>query len=133
MEERLSIVLFDGNCMLCNRFVRFVLKRDKGIYLFVSSHSKKGEELCVEYNIPPRTTLETVYLIQGNSVVKKSTAALNILANCGLFFKVMAAILLFIPLRFRDYCYNIIAKNRQRIFKNTCEVMNPSELKRVVL
>jgi predicted DCC family thiol-disulfide oxidoreductase YuxK len=133
MEEELSIVLFDGNCMLCNRFVRFVLKRDKGIYLFVSSYSKKGEALCVQYNIPQRTTLESVYLIQGNRVVKKSTAALNILSNCGLFFKVMAAILLFIPLRVRDYCYNIIATHRHRIFKNTCEVMSPNELKRVVL
>jgi predicted DCC family thiol-disulfide oxidoreductase YuxK len=84
------------------------------------------------HNISTTTNLETVYLIQENYIYDKSVAVLKILMNCGFFFKLTSIILQIIPTVIRDFCYNFISKNRHKMFKNKCAIINQKDLKRIV-
>lgn len=131
MDDQQPIILFDGNCMLCNNFIRFVLKHDNGRFLFISSQSSIGKELCVKFGLPQEINLDTVYLIRNNKIYSKSTAVRKILFQCGIFLKTMAVLMTLIPYFFRDFFYDIIANNRHKISKNKCVVMDKKELERV--
>ncbi len=131
MDQQQPIILFDGNCMLCNGFIQFVLKHDRQKYLFVSSHSLKGKELCLKYNLPQEIEIDTIYLIQKNRITSKSTAVLSILTQCGILMKLVSMLLYLIPPFIRDFCYGLISKNRHRIIKDKCALIDVNDLWRV--
>lgn len=116
-----SIILFDGVCNLCNSSVQFVLKRDKkNKFLFASLQSDAAEKLLLQFNIK-NNELDSIVLIEGNKLYKKSTAALRIAKELGRFWN---ALYLFIvlPKFIRDWAYDFIAKNRYKWFgkKDSC-------------
>jgi predicted DCC family thiol-disulfide oxidoreductase YuxK len=127
------IILFDGNCMLCNHFVQFALKRDKQRHVFVSSHSSKGKELCLHYNLPPSNEINTVYLIKNNNVFSKSKAVLKIMSVCGPLFKITSILLHLIPGFIRDYLYGIVSRNRHKLNQSKCVLIDEVNSHRVFL
>lgn len=133
MDDHQPIILFDGNCMLCNNFIRFVFKHDNGRFLFISSQSSIGKELCVKFFLPQEINLDTVYLIKKNEIYSKSTAVSKILFHCGIFLKMISVLILLVPLFIRNFFYDFIAKNRHKISKNKCAIIDKNELERVFL
>lgn len=117
------ILLFDGVCNLCNSTVQFVLKSDKrGCFKFASLQSAYGQNF-LEKNKLSQTQFDTFILIEGDSYSIKSTAILKVFRQLrGLW----PALYLFIiiPKVIRDPFYNLVAKNRSRIFgkKDSCMV-----------
>ena len=110
------IILFDGACNFCSFWVKYVIKRDKkDVFRFASLQSEKGIELLKEYNL--ELDLSTVVLIKNNSAKTKSSAALHILKNLGGFYS-LGIVLVVVPKFIRDFCYDVIAKNRKKILKN---------------
>ena len=110
-----SIILFDGVCNLCNGAVNFVIKRDSGnVFKFASLQEKQGTLLLKKYAIDARK-LDSIVLIENDSVYTKSSAALRIARKLSklwpLFF-----VLLIIPSFIRDGVYDFIAKNRYKWF-----------------
>src|SRR5262249_38356383 len=74
-----AVVLFDGVCVLCDAFVRFVIARDRhGYFRFAAVQSAPGQALLARHG---RGTggAETVLLIEDDRVHVESTAALRIL------------------------------------------------------
>jgi len=133
MNRQQPIILFDGNCMLCNNFVQFVLKHDCEKYLFVSSHSLTGKEICLEYNLPQTVDIDTIYLLENNKITSKSKAVLAIISQCGILFKLVSICFYFIPPFIRDYFYDLIAKNRHKIIKTKCSLLDSKNRNRVIL
>ena len=110
------IILFGGACNFCSFWVKYVIKRDqKDLFRFASLQSAKGIELLKEYNL--ELDLSTVVLIKNNSAKTKSSAALHILKNLGGFYS-LGIVLVVVPKFIRDFCYDVIAKNRKKILKN---------------
>ena len=72
------IILFDGVCNLCTGSVRFVIERDlRKQFRFASLQSPMAEKLLgAQRNDADR--LESVVLVAGERVYRKSTAALLI-------------------------------------------------------
>jgi predicted DCC family thiol-disulfide oxidoreductase YuxK len=116
-----AVVLFDGVCHLCQRAVRFIIKRDSAAFFrFASLQSAVAQEL-----LPPAVRAEgipaSVVLIYRGRIYTQSGAALHIARRLDggwpLFF---AAII--IPPVFRDAVYAWIARNRYRLFgrSETC-------------
>lgn len=106
-----KIVVFDGECVLCNRFFQFLLKKDKKKtlkYAILQSDWAKNKltKLFVGSKIP-----DSVIFITGDKVYTRSSAALRIVGSLtGFWF--LARILLIIPPFIRNTVYDIIARNR---------------------
>lgn len=110
-----NIILFDGVCNLCNYSVQFVIKNDqKNNFKFASLQSKFGQKFLQENNFDT-SNFDSILLIQDNQIYQKSDAALRIAK--GLNFPINSlSIFLIIPKPIRNYCYDIIAKNRYNWF-----------------
>lgn len=106
------IIVFDGNCNLCNRWVQFVIKRDPdALFKFTATKSVHGKNYIEKYSIQA----DSIILIEGKQVFIKSNAAIKILKQLnGYWF--IASTLLLLPRFIRDFFYTIVAKNRYQWF-----------------
>lgn len=123
-----QIILFDGVCNFCNFWVNFVLKRDqKNLFLFAPLQSKAGQELLTKLNLST-TDFDTFILINGDSYQTKSDAAISIASNIAGWPKVLV-IGHIIPRFLRNFIYDLIAKNRYKIFgkRESCRVPTSEE------
>lgn len=121
----MRIIVFDGECNLCNKLIKFLLKNDKKEVLeFASIGSTYAKNFTDNYPIkfPIR---ESVIFINHDKVLYKSTAVLEILNFLGGIYK-LANIGYLIPKWIRDKIYDSIAKKRYLFNNNTksCEVFN---------
>ncbi|PLS09681.1 thiol-disulfide oxidoreductase DCC family protein [Neobacillus cucumis] len=120
-----GIILFDGECNLCNSSVQFILKRDpKGIFKFTSLQGKTGQSLLEKHGI--KKDVNSFVLIEGDKLSLRSTAALKVCKNLNGPWKWLS-ILLVVPPLVRDPIYNFIAVNRYKWFgKNeSCWLPSP--------
>jgi len=121
-----NILLFDGVCILCNGFVRFLLARDKQAkFRFAPLQSAIGQKLLAEQHLST-TDLTSVVLIQNNKHYLKSKAALMVLKELGGVWKLFTVFLL-VPRPIRDFLYDIVAKNRYRWFGKMDACILPNE------
>jgi predicted DCC family thiol-disulfide oxidoreductase YuxK len=121
-----NIILFDGVCNLCNRTVQFIIKRDKkNKFKFAALQSNFGQGQLSKYQIN-RETCDTVVYIRKKKAFVKSTAALYISKELKRGWQILFVFIIF-PLFIRDWFYDIIAKNRYKMFgkKETCTVPTP--------
>lgn len=126
----MKVILFDGECNFCDHSVQFIIKRDpKGYFKFASLQSDKGLKILKEYSIP--ADINSFILIDNNRYYSKSSAALRVCKNLKGFWKLFY-ILLIIPRPVRDFFYEIIAKNRYKLFgrKDSCMLPSPDLRKR---
>lgn len=114
-EQETAIVLFDGVCNFCNSSVNFLLRRDRdGVLRFAALQSEAGRKLLAEAGLRHHD-LDSMVLIDGAQVAVKSTAALQAARRLpGLWF--MTGLLLLVPRRIRDWCYDAFAARRYRWF-----------------
>lgn len=121
-----GIVIFDGVCNLCNRFVNFILRKDrKKRFKFSALQSSTGQKLLKDYKLD-FSTIDTVIYIKNLKVFTKSSAALHILKDIGGFWKILFVFII-VPKFIRDYCYTFIARNRYRWFGKLDSCMIPTE------
>ena len=119
------ILLFDGECNLCNATVAFVLARDpQEQFLFSSLQSPAGQSLLAHHHLP-RTDFETFVLLEGESVYTRSTAALRVAKRLHRGWSLFYALIL-VPRPIRDWGYRFVARNRYRWFGRRESCMLPS-------
>ena len=119
------ILLFDGECNLCNRSIQFVLKRDRQArFRFASLQSEVGQSLLKAHDMP--MDLSTVVLIEGEQAWIRSDAALRVLRHCGRLWPLLYPFVI-VPRPLRDLVYRFIAHNRIRWFGKsaTCTMPEP--------
>lgn len=123
-----KLILFDGVCNFCNFWVNFIISRDqKDIFRFASLQSEVGKTILNYLNLSTEN-FDTFVLIEGKHFYFKSTAALKVIKNINGWLKVLYPLIL-LPKFLRDSVYNLIAKNRYKIFgrSDTCRVPTESE------
>ncbi len=108
------IVLFDGDCNLCNNSVNFIRAHDhsKKIKL-VPQQSKEGEILLREFRLAEDQT--SIVFIEGKQVWLESTAVFMICKYLDGIYKTGILFLLFPPF-LRNTLYRVIARNRYKWF-----------------
>lgn len=124
--ELKKIILFDGVCNLCNNSVVFIIKRDKkDIFRFAAIQSTEGEKLIEKHGIDTSKT-DSIILMEGDSYSVKSTAALKIAKHLKGAYPLLY-IFIILPAFFRNWVYDIIAKNRYKWFgkKDICMIPTP--------
>jgi predicted DCC family thiol-disulfide oxidoreductase YuxK len=115
------IILYDGVCGLCNRFVQFVLKRDhEDRFRFAALQSKFARTLLERHGLNPEV-LDTVYLVfdcglPSESLLSRNDAATAVLEELGGFWRFWARLLDWLPKSFREWHYWLVARNRYRFF-----------------
>ncbi|TXN35643.1 DUF393 domain-containing protein [Flagellimonas hymeniacidonis] len=127
MKENKKIILFDGVCNLCNGVIQFVIKRDKkDTFRYAALQSEIGAQLIAERAIDT-TKVDSIILIEpGVAYFTKSDAALEISKSFGGGWKLLS-IFTWIPKSFRDVVYDLIARNRYKLFgrKDACMIPTP--------
>jgi predicted DCC family thiol-disulfide oxidoreductase YuxK len=130
LPENKKIILFDGVCNLCNTSVQFVIKHDqKDVFRFVALQSELGKKIINHIGISNQNIDSVILYEPSVAYYYKSDAAIQIAKNLtGFYF--ISFILQNFPKGFRDYVYDVIAKNRYNWFgkQEGCLITTP-ELK----
>jgi predicted DCC family thiol-disulfide oxidoreductase YuxK len=109
-----DVILYDGVCVFCSRWVRFVAARDeKRRFRFTAIQSGYGTRLAQAFGISPDDP-DTNAVIHGGVAFFKSDGALTVLSNLQGWGWVR--VLRFVPKPFRDAVYSLVARNRYKIF-----------------
>ena len=114
------IVFYDASCPFCSKAVHFILRHEKGEVLkFSSLQGEYAKEFLSNKGIF-EIDMSTFYFYNNDVLYTKSTAALRLLPflkwYCLFFYLGWL-----IPRFIRDYFYDIVAKNRYKIFKDKCD------------
>jgi predicted DCC family thiol-disulfide oxidoreductase YuxK len=118
VERRL--ILYDGVCGLCDRFVQFVLARDPdALFSFAALQSDLAARALERHGLRA-DALDTVYLIEDfegprERVSRESDAALRVCARLAWPWSWVGA-LRAVPRFVRDRAYRLVARYRYRIF-----------------
>lgn len=130
-QSTYCIILFDGVCNLCNGAINFVIIRDTAnVFKFAPLQEKSGSLLLEKHAIDPQR-IDSIVLIENNTVYVKSAAALRIAKKLSGPWPLLY-IFIIIPAFIRDGVYDFIAKNRYKWFgkKNQCIIPTPSTKER---
>lgn len=123
-----GIILFDGVCNFCNSSVNFIIDRDVTNYFkFGALQSDEGQVLLRKHN-QSTDSYDTLMLIEGDTLYTRSTAALRVAKKLSGLWSLFYVFII-IPKFIRDPIYNLIAKNRYKMFgkKDTCRLPTPAE------
>lgn len=121
--ENKNIIIFDGECNLCNGVVGWLLKyAPEEIFKFTPFQSPLGQELLKKHGYPTKR-LDTVILIDNTGFHTHSDGFLKILSYVPKWQKV-AALMAFIPRMIRDTIYKFASRNRVQLFgaSSSCSI-----------
>jgi predicted DCC family thiol-disulfide oxidoreductase YuxK len=118
------VVLFDGVCVLCSRWARFVMARDpEAAFRFVALQEPCGRALARRLGIDA-VFAETNAVIVGGRASFQSDAAIEVLSRLPHWSWVR--VFYAVPRRVRDRLYDIFARNRYRRFGRTESCLLPT-------
>ena len=119
------ILLFDGICNFCNRWVNFIIRHDKkNKFRFATLQSDAGKKLLRDYQIPSK--INSAVLIDDGKVYLKSSVGLRILKHLeGIYYPLY--FLSIIPPFIHNIVYDIVAHNRYKLWGKREQCMIPSE------
>ena len=114
-SDNRTIIFYDGVCNLCNGLVQFILRKDTHRkFRYIAIQGQAGKDLLKRFRNPD-DALRTVIVISGDSVYFRSRAIFKIFQEIGGIWKIVLIFKIF-PVRINDFIYDIIAKNRYKIF-----------------
>jgi predicted DCC family thiol-disulfide oxidoreductase YuxK len=119
------VILFDGVCVLCSRWVAFVIAHDPAArYRFAAIQTPLGRTLAARFGIDAEKP-ETNIIVIGGRAYFKLESALAVLADFPGWRWTRVAYAL--PRWVRDYLYDRIAQNRYLLFgrRDACLVPTP--------
>jgi predicted DCC family thiol-disulfide oxidoreductase YuxK len=120
------VLLFDGQCNLCNASVQWVLLRDhKALFRFAALQSPAGQALLHAHGLAGKQ-FDSVVLITPEKAYTHSDAALEALRQLGGGWQALYA-LRFLPAGLRNGVYRWVASNRYRWFgkRESCLLPQP--------
>ncbi|MEM7192499.1 MAG: DCC1-like thiol-disulfide oxidoreductase family protein [Pseudomonadota bacterium] len=113
--DNCQLIVFDGVCVLCNGFARFVARRDvERRFRFTEAQSPLGSALFRHYGLDD-VHYETNLLIRDGRAYGRMEAFVLIVSQLGAGWPLVRAILL-LPRPIRNWLYERIAQNRYKLF-----------------
>lgn len=122
-----DMIIFDGVCPLCIRSVQFVLQHEASPhYVFAAVQSVAGSGLMRQHGQDPNDT-KTFIVIEQGTVYVRSDAALCVARRLRWPWRMLVCIQC-VPRLWRDWAYDLVARNRYRWFPQTSQCWLPSAL-----
>lgn len=118
-----DIIVFDGVCVLCSGFMRFVLRHDREEhFLFMTAQSAQGEALYAALGLKAGDYDTNLVFIDGQ-LYERLDAFAVVMRKLGWPWRALA-ILGWLPGPLKDWIYYRIARNRYAMFgrRETCMV-----------
>lgn len=129
MKHMNEIIIFDGECFICNRFYKWLLRNDKkNHFMFTNIQSKFYSE-----NSNIDKSKDSIIVIRNNKILYESDA-INYIFKKTKTQSFLRFILSIFPRFISNSIYRTIAKNRYNFFgkKETCYIPDEDELKRFI-
>lgn len=110
------VIVFDGVCILCNGWVRFLLRHDRRArFRFAAMQTDTGRALLESHGLDPIDPVSFL-LVEGGRAWTDTDAIVRVLATLGPRFRIAAGLLRCVPRRLRDAAYRVVARHRYRVF-----------------
>ena len=131
MHDEISIVIYDGQCNLCDRSVKFILNHEKETTLyFTHLNSATGQKIKNNFNVSD--DFDGILLYDKGRLYGKSEAILRISTFLSFPFPIISSFF-WLPLFIRDGIYDFIAYRRYSWFgKDDCLIPDESIRKRFI-
>ena len=132
------LMLYDGECGLCDKSMRFVLQHDRrGRFHFAPLQSDLGRELLAANGYDADYRDSILLLDSDGSVSSHSTAALRIASQLDGGYRALGWLRL-VPRPLRDVGYRFVAAIRYKVFGKvdtnaSCSILPPEHRKRIHL
>jgi predicted DCC family thiol-disulfide oxidoreductase YuxK len=128
------VLLYDGVCGLCNRLVQFTLRHDRNdSFRFASLQGPTAARILERHGQSP-SDLDTFYVVTNfdqpeEHLLSRSDAALFVIRELGGGWHALASLGRVLPRFMRDVAYNLIARNRYRVFGkfDACPLPDPKD------
>ena len=123
-----AVIIFDGHCVLCSSFARFILRHDRTRrFRLLAAQTPLGAALYRHLGLRP-TDYETNILLEDGQAWLKSEGSIRIFERLGFPWSLMASGRV-LPRVLRDRLYEFVARNRLRWFgrRDTCYRPDPSD------
>ena len=127
------IIVFDGHCVFCSRGMRAILALDKsGRFRLLPAQTPLGEALYRHYGLSP-DDYESNILIEDGVARFKADGTIRMAERLGWPWK-LAVVGRLLPRGWADALYELVARNRMRIFgrSKVCYRPNPAYADRVL-
>jgi predicted DCC family thiol-disulfide oxidoreductase YuxK len=119
-----ALVVFDGVCVLCSGFAKFILKHDPAfVFRLTTAQSPVGHALFRHYGLDTDTLETNLVLIDGRPYAKLDTVA-AVGVRLGGWWRLLC-VLRTIPRPIGDWLYDRVARNRYALFGRTEHCMLP--------
>ena len=132
--DGVDVVIFDGLCGLCDRFVSFVLARDaRAQFRFAPQQGAWARGFLADHGVGELAP-STVFVATGDGrLLHRSRAVFHVLARLGGVWRA-AAWLRLLPVGLTDWGYDQIAQRRIRWFVRleSCRLPTASERARFI-
>ncbi|WP_367647627.1 thiol-disulfide oxidoreductase DCC family protein [Ruegeria arenilitoris] len=124
LTEGQDLIVFDGECVLCSRFFRFMVARDKARrFKFATAQSPLGQRLYSDLGLPTQD-FET-NLVVTDGVIHQHLDAFAAAMRCLPGFWPVLSVCRWLPRFIKDPLYHAIARNRYAIFGRSATCMVP--------
>lgn len=119
-----DVIVFDGECVLCSGFFRFILRFDQTErFQFVVAQSELGQRLYRALDLPT-ADFETNLVIVGGNIHERLDAFAAATRALGGVWAILA-LCRFWPVWAKDGVYKRIARNRYAVFGRSDSCMVP--------
>jgi predicted DCC family thiol-disulfide oxidoreductase YuxK len=121
------IVVYDGICLLCSRWIRFLLEQDReGRYLFAAMQSDHGRDLLQSHGLDPDSPF-SMLLVESGKGYTDTTAIAKVLRGLPQRrWHWLGATMLTMPKSPRDAAYRLVARHRYRLFGRSEQCFAPT-------
>ena len=109
-----SVIIFDVDCLICNRFVQIVSVIDKKDSIYFTKLSGKTANYMLSNNKNLVDVDSIIFYLNGNIYIK-SDAVIRISKSLGFPYNMMSVFKIF-PRSMRDIFYDFVARNRYKFF-----------------
>ena len=132
-DGRYGLIVFDHECIFCSSFVRFVFARDRDAFFrFTSAQGPIGQRLYQHYGLDPVDFSTNLVIINGQlfSKLEGFAEVVRRFAFPGSLLSAVGRL----PRWLGEPVYDLIAKNRYRIFGRyeTCMMPSPGLKARII-
>ena len=121
-----DFIIFDGVCVLCNGWVKFVLRFDRREnFHFVIAQSELGEDIYAQLGLKS-DDYDTFIIVKNGEMFTKLDGVFALMSGIGWPWKILS-IGKILPKPLKDWMYDRVAKNRYALFgkRNTCMMPSP--------
>lgn len=125
IEPNDKVILFDGECKLCNGWSKFIIRYDTDKrFQLCSMQSEAGLEILKWFGLPT-DSFETMLVVHGNRAYTQSDAFIYVMGQLRFPWHLVRIIKL-IPRPVRNWLYDRVARNRYKIFGKLDSCMLPT-------